>query len=153
VNETCGNVADFSPRILSEIVQHHLLPTRVYFENATDAQVLSFASRPLEVEADDDQLKLETKWSEATVVKGDVLVQNGVVHYIDNVLLPRNTIFCIERVTATVTLPCSLNANVSQTIAPVTITNTVSATCATPIATITATTNTTMTTSTRTTTR
>jgi uncharacterized surface protein with fasciclin (FAS1) repeats len=126
VRETCGNVSDFRADVLKEIVQHHILPVKVYAEGTPNQNVTAISERPLRVDASLNSLILSTRWSEARVVDADLILDKGPVHYIDSVMIPRNTIFCIERITVTSELPCpSSSVHVSTTVNPITVTRTV----------------------------
>jgi uncharacterized surface protein with fasciclin (FAS1) repeats len=142
VRDSCGDITDFNVNSFSQIMAQHLISSKIYMDIATEAEFMAMSQTPLKVDVDDEEIELETKWSEAEITNGDVLLKHGVVHYINDVLLPRRTILCVERITNTITHLCTQTVAATNTFTNV-ITKTVTANAACTTSTLTMTTMTT----------
>ncbi|KAI9141986.1 FAS1 domain-containing protein [Paraphysoderma sedebokerense] len=74
---------------LSNILRYHVIPSVVYFNNVTttgmDAATLQ--GEQLNVKNENGKVRVNNL---VNVVHGDVLLSNGVLHFIDGVLMPKN---------------------------------------------------------------
>ncbi|MGD1891196.1 MAG: fasciclin domain-containing protein [Cyclobacteriaceae bacterium] len=84
------NIGELESSILTDILFYHLVPNATYTAAEIDSALTTFDLSqifPVE-EGDSIRLNENTQLSPTYVVSGDILANNGVIHVIDEVLLP-----------------------------------------------------------------
>ncbi len=69
---------------LVEILTYHVIPGKITAEQVKSGQVESLAGKPITFKVKDGKVKV----NKATVISADVDASNGVIHVIDQVILP-----------------------------------------------------------------
>ncbi|WP_008314003.1 fasciclin domain-containing protein [Leptolyngbya sp. PCC 6406] len=72
--------------LLTQILAYHVVPAEVLSADVTSGEAPTAAGVPLSITVDDTTGEIMI--DEATVIQADVLASNGVIHGIDQVLLP-----------------------------------------------------------------
>lgn len=70
--------------LLIQVLTYHVVPGSVMSEDLTTTAVLSVEGRPINVTVGEDSVMVNS----ATVVEADIEASNGVIHVIDQVILP-----------------------------------------------------------------
>jgi transforming growth factor-beta-induced protein len=83
------SMADLRRDLLSNMVNYHVVVNTQQRSNELDSAIISFINEPIIIQRGDSiVLNPATQIERTVVVTPDVLSQNGVIHVINNILLP-----------------------------------------------------------------
>ncbi|MBD2360809.1 fasciclin domain-containing protein [Anabaena minutissima FACHB-250] len=73
--------------LLTQVLTYHVVPGNLTANQLRSQEVKSLANNPLNIQVDQDQVRV----NDARVTQPDIKASNGVIHIIDQVLLPPMT--------------------------------------------------------------
>lgn len=71
---------------LAQVLSYHVIPGRVTVADVKPGEVQTMEGEPLKLSSDNGKVTIN---NEANVIQSDMMADNGVIHEIDKVILPR----------------------------------------------------------------
>lgn len=71
---------------LAQVLAYHVVPGRITVADVKPGEVKTMEGEPLKLASDNGKVTIN---DEANVIQSDVMADNGVIHEIDKVILPR----------------------------------------------------------------